>query len=138
MIRTLYSDAYLQVTIDDDAGLVTYTRSHETYPSMDTIREIHQKVRDLLSTHHVGRVGLLVDVREATPRNDAAFEAEITHQLEAIRLRFSAHAILIKSAVGLLQAQRMSKSRGEGSYSVFTDEAKALAHLRKGGKHTPT
>jgi hypothetical protein len=132
MIRTLYSDVHLRVTIDDDAGIVTYTRSREPYESIETIREIHQKVRDLLSIHHVGRVALLVDVREAPARNDDPFEAEITHALEAIRPRFTAHAILIKSAVGRLQALRMAKSRGDDGYTAFTDEAAALAHLHKG------
>jgi hypothetical protein len=136
MIRTLYSDVHLRVTIDDDAGIVTYTRSREPYESIETIREIHQKVRDLLSIHHVGRVALLVDVREAPARNDDPFEAEITQALEAIRPRFTAHAILIKSAVGRLQAQRMAKSHGDDRYTAFTDEAAALAHLRK-GKQTP-
>jgi hypothetical protein len=72
---------------------------------------------------------LLIDVRDAPPRNDAAFEAVITRLLEAFIKRFSAHAFLVRSAVGRLQTQRLARQRGNEHPLVFDDEEDALRHL---------
>jgi hypothetical protein len=133
----LYSDAHVTVTIDE-AGLVRYVRSGEPYPSLDALRELHQKMRGALASLPPGRLVLLVDVRQAPARNDDPFEREIMQALQAIVPRFSAHAVLVKSAVGRLQAQRMAKSRSDDTLKVFANEPEALEHLRGGNDPRPS
>ena len=130
MPRSLYSDAHVTVTIDDDERIVKYVRSNQPYPSLDVLRDLHQKMNQALTSLPAGRRGLLLDVRQAPARNDDPFEAEITRALQAVLPQFASHAVLVKSAVGRLQAQRMAKTRGEGELSVFGDETEAIEHLR--------
>jgi hypothetical protein len=130
MPRSLYSDAHVTVTIDDAERVVRYVRSSEPYASLDLLRDLHQKMNLALSSLPAGRSSLLVDVRDAPARNDDPFEAEITRALRAILPHFVRNAVLVKSAVGRLQAQRMAKSRGDGELAVFVSEKEALDHLR--------
>ncbi len=129
MNLALYSDPHVSITIDAAAGLVRYVRSHEPYPTLDVLRDLHRKIRDELSRLPPGELRLLIDVREAPARNDDPFEAEITRALRAIMPRFAARAVLVKSAVGLLQANRLARARGDGELAVFGDEAEALEYL---------
>jgi hypothetical protein len=130
MKRPLYEDAHVSVTADD-AGLVRYVRSQEPYTSLDRLREVHEKLKDAMSALPGGKLALLVDVREAKARNDDPFEAEVMRALQAIMGRFTVYAVLVKSAVGRLQAQRLAKGRGNSGPSVFSDEAEAIAYLRE-------
>jgi hypothetical protein len=76
------------------------------------------------------RLTLLLDVRDAPPRNDDEFEREIGRALEAFLPRFVAHATLVKSAAGLLQVRRIEKARGPSQRPVFEDEWAAIAYLK--------
>lgn len=131
--RVLYSDEYVTVTLDSRIGLVRYSRSPTPYPSLDVMREHSEKTSAAFRSVSTGNLGLLVDIRAAPPRNDDAFEAEVTRALSGLVSRFRAHAFLVKSAVGKLQARRLATSRGDTPDSVFSDEAEALSHLGVGG-----
>ncbi len=126
MARTLYGDPHVTITLDDDARLVRYTRTAQPYASLDELRNVNANLREVLATLPRAKLALLIDVRDAPPRNDPAFEREIIDALTTLAERFRARATLVKSAVGRLQAQRIGR---DGS-SVFFDEAEALAHLK--------
>ena len=130
MTRAVYEDAHVSVTVDD-TGLVRFVRTPEPYASLERLREVHEKIEDAMSTLPGGKLALLVDVREAKARNDDPFESEVMRALQAIVSRFTVHAVLVKSAVGRLQAQRLAKTRGHSGPSVFSDEAEAIAYLRQ-------
>jgi hypothetical protein len=130
MKRAVYEDAHVSITVDD-AGLVRYVRTQQPYTSLEALRAVHDKVRAALDTLPSGKLALLVDVREAKARNDDPFETEIMRALQAITGRFTAYAVLVKSAVGRLQAQRLAKPRRTSGPSVFGDEEEALSYLRK-------
>jgi hypothetical protein len=124
--RTVYGDPHVTITLDDAAGLVRYTRTARPYASLDELRNVNANLREAFATLPRGHLALLIDVRDAPPRNDPAFEHEILEALTTLAARFRARATLVKSAVGRLQAQRIAR---DGS-SVFFDEAEALAHLK--------
>ena len=78
------------------------------------------------------KLGLLFDVRAATPRNDEAFEKGVAKTVGTLLVRFRVHAFLVKTAAGNLQVRRLSATPGAPNTHVFTDEASALAFLSKG------
>jgi hypothetical protein len=123
--RVLFSDAHVTLTLDDHAGLVRYVRSRERFPSMDAIRRVHEQIVSAIPSGSQQRLKLLVDVRDAPPRNDEAFEAAISQAFADFLPRFAVHAVLIKSAAGRLQVQRL---RG-GPTGVFEAETDALRYL---------
>ncbi|HEX4475459.1 MAG TPA: hypothetical protein VH142_10310 [Polyangiaceae bacterium] len=132
MLRALYTGPHLTATLDDPSNLVRYVRSAEPYPSLEAVRELHHELNRILATLPPGKLALLVDMRLAPARNDDPFELEVTEAVTAMLPRFTAHAFLVKSAVGRLQVLRLAKSRGDGAMTVFVDEHEALEWLQKG------
>jgi hypothetical protein len=127
--RVLFSDAHVTLDLDEARKLVRYTRSREPFASVDAMGAVHDKMTAALPAFLPTGLKLLVDVREAPPRNDEAFEAAVTALLATFMKRFSAHAFLVKSAVGRLQTQRLARTRGEAHPLIFDDEKDALRHL---------
>jgi len=130
MKRTLYIDPYVRLVLDEEDGIVRYERTTLPFPGVDEIRAIHDRVVAGIPWVPGVRLALLLDVREAPPRNDDEFEREIARTLGAFLTRFVAHATLVKSATGLLQARRIEKARGASQRPVFDDEAAAIAYLK--------
>ena len=130
MSRVLFADDHVTVAYDEAHGLVRYTRSAKAYASIDEMTASHDKLAAALPAFFpTSGLKLLIDVRQAPPRNDEAFEAQVTRLLVTFIQRFSAHAFLVKSAVGRLQTQRLARDRGETHPAVFDDETAALRHL---------
>ena len=127
-MRTLHADPFVTATLDEHAGIVRYTRSHESYPSIDALRDCNQKLRSAFAALPSGTLSLLLDVRNAPPRNDTAFEAEVLDALRTLAEQFPKRATLVRTAVGKLQTQRLARERQDGVH-VFSDEAQALAYL---------
>ena len=128
-MKTLLTDPLLTVTLDEAPGLVRYRRTREPFQSLDTMRALHDRLFELLSELPLKKLKLLVDVRDAPPRNDPAFEEEISRIVGLITSKFAAHAVLVRSAVGLLQVQRLERTHNARGVSVFTNEAEALRYL---------
>jgi len=128
MIRTLHADPYVNVTLDEAASIVRYTRSAVAYPSIDALRGCNEKIRAAFAALPNGKLSLLIDVRSAPPRNDPAFETEILEALRLLAAQFPRRATLVQTAVGRLQTQRLARTRDD-TVQVFTNEAEALAHL---------
>lgn len=120
----------MTLTFDEAAGLVQYKRSSESYPSIDVLRECNRKIRSALEALPSGKLSMLVDVRDAPPRNDAAFEAEVLESLRLLAAQFPRRATLVRTAVGKLQTQRLARAR-EDTVRIFSDEAEALAFLKR-------
>ena len=127
MTKTLHSDPWVTLSLDEAAGLVRYQRSEVPYGSLDDLERCH---RDLVASARWLPPGLklLVDVRRAPPRNDEAFETRVNKFLGALLPRFAGMAVLVKTAVGKLQTTRLAAERG-GTVESYDDEAAALAHL---------
>jgi hypothetical protein len=128
MPRVLFSDAYVTVTLDDARGLVRYTRSRQPFATLDDLRGSHTAMVAALPASIPPGFKLLIDVREAPPRNDEAFERELTPLLAQFMQPFAARAVLVRSAVGRLQVQRLSRAY-DARPQIFDDEGKALQHL---------
>ena len=75
--------------------------------------------------------GLVVDVRAIPGRNDPEFERDVSQMRQYLGRRFDRVVVLVRSAVGQLQVDRMN--RADGVHAMVTrdeDEAMALAEGR--------
>jgi hypothetical protein len=131
MPQELFADEHLTVTLDAASGLVRYVRSAQPYASLEAVRAIHSAMTQALRAHAGRPLKLLIDSRAAPPRNDPAFEAEIVRSFQAFGPLFAARAMLIRSAVGKLQVQRLTREVWSDALTtgVFASEAEALAYL---------
>ncbi|MRG92284.1 hypothetical protein [Polyangium spumosum] len=78
-------------------------------------------------------VGMLLDTRDAPMVLDDATMEPIRPLLNEVLMGFARHAILVKTAVGKLQATRRSREEANhrsATVTVFDDEAAALVFLR--------
>ena len=71
---------------------------------------------------------MLLDLREGPGRNDASFEAAMLPAIGNLLSRFARSAMLVKTAVGRLQLQRLGRETTM-PLSVFYDEQEALRFL---------
>jgi hypothetical protein len=127
--RVVYTDAHITLAMDEAHGLVQYTRSALPFSSVDAMSAAHEKMTAAFPAFLPKGLKLLVDVREAPPRNDDAFEAVVMKLMGAFTKRFAAHAFLVKSAVGRLQTNRLARVRGSAAPAIFDDEREALRFL---------
>lgn len=129
-MRLLHADALVTLDVDETSGYVRYVRTRQNYASLKEVRDLHAHLGPLMRPYAAQKFGLLLDVREAPSRNDESFERQIIESLGDIMKLFPVQAVLIRSAAGRLQVQRLGKTRGATGESVFSDEAEAMAHLK--------
>ncbi|HEX3598039.1 MAG TPA: hypothetical protein VHU80_23175 [Polyangiaceae bacterium] len=127
--RIVFENAYVTATLQPDASLVRYVRSAMAYPSIEQVQKEHREMLHAMAALEPETLGLLIDLRVAPPRNDEAFESEVTRVVNPLLSRFRAHAFLVRTAVGTLQVRRLSTSNGIPPNNVFSDEAAAMAYL---------
>jgi len=78
-------------------------------------------------------LGLLLDTRDAPMSLDESTSEVIRPILVEVMINFSRRAVLVKTAVGKLQAIRRAReesARGRELVPVFDDESAAIAFLR--------
>jgi hypothetical protein len=127
MPQVLYEDAWITLSFDEPRGLVRYTRNDVPYGDATNLDRSFAGVGKVAAQVPRGSK-LLIDIRNAPPRNDAAFETKTNAALGSFLGRFVRNATLVRSAVGKLQTARLARERGTQAHT-FEDEAEALAYL---------
>jgi hypothetical protein len=125
MPREVFSNGFCQVQYEDSLRVVRITRTAlaGTIPVMQSSLQ-----RILEAAVPLRPARALLDLRLAPGNNDAAFEKQSFEAFERLQAAFVAFAILVRSAVGRLQVQRMSRESGQPLH-VFFDESEALRFL---------
>jgi hypothetical protein len=129
VIRVIHEDEFSTVTYDVERRLIVYKRLAKSYPTLEAAAESVRKARERMPPgmpleHHV----FLMDVREGPMRSDEGFEQTMRVTGPELSTLFKRSAVLVKTAVGKLQMNRIQKERG-GVSTVFDDERAALAYL---------
>jgi hypothetical protein len=128
-MRELLRSAYGWVAIDDDARVVWFVRSGEPLESPEQGVAMFRGVIKAIATIDRSRYAIVSDLRAAPGRNDPSFETVIEPLRAELYEGFARRAVLVRSAAGKLQVQRLSKqSRDSAHPEVFTSEADAIAY----------
>lgn len=131
----LLGTPYCTIRWDSRRSFLWFVRSELPY------RNPAELAREGILVHrtleNAGRPRLLVDLR-AVP---ACHDREIERSMAAFRRKLlvggnERRAILVKTAVGVLQTQRHVREDGL-SVEVFSDEAEAIAHVGAGLSRRP-
>jgi hypothetical protein len=125
-LRRVFENPYYTVSLDETGSFARLDRTAQPFPAIDDVTRANgELVAAVLAITGLNR--LLVDLRNGPPgRNDPAFERateSIRQQLE----RIERVAILVRTAAGKLQAQRLSRTGAR--LQVFRDEREALEYL---------
>lgn len=131
-LEEIYRDEYLTLHADPRGPMTRLVRSPVPFPSVPAAEESYERVVQALD--RLGRTGrlLLSDVRQSAGRNDAEFEQFINRVLPRLYRDLLRVAVLVKTATGALQVQRLAKADHIGR-RISTDEAELLEYLRGRG-----
>jgi hypothetical protein len=128
-VRELYTDSFSLVTWDERANIVRWTRTSTRFPSVKDAIDSYLALRAAVQPAIAARASLLVDIRMAPLRNDPEFDQIAKQYIDPLTARFAKVAVLVSTAVGKLQLNRIKRERSL-QIEVFDDEALALAFVR--------
>jgi hypothetical protein len=127
-MKQIFQDAYFTILVDERMGIVRTTRSDKPFASMQELEACFEGLIKALDDLGRARYALLADIRAAPGRNDPQFEAV----LQRVRLRwiggFRKVAVLVQSAVGLLQVKRYAR-QDDVKRLVTNDEDELMKYL---------
>jgi hypothetical protein len=129
-VRELLRRKHCIVEIDEDAGILRRARTAEPFASVEELEWSFAELLATIAPFDRTRLGQLIDVREAPPRTDPAFEAVVMKHNAAVYRGFRATAILVRSAAGRLHVKRMTDASGVEAH-VFVNEEEAIEFLRR-------
>jgi hypothetical protein len=121
---TLLENAHWLVEEDASRRVVWLRRTGLTFASIREVTIANDRIIQKLVAQH-RHWGVVVDMRAAPSRNDPAFEAAMYGLRAAVEARFARTAVLLGTAVGMLQVNRLTRADGATSFAT-RDEAAAL------------
>jgi hypothetical protein len=125
-MRELFRNEYWVATATEGEPWVRITRTTVPYGRIDDL--VHSNEVVAAALEHAGHRRLLLDVRHGpTGRNDAPFEEATQHWRQSLGRIFNKRAVLVRSAVGLLQVNRLN--RGTDNVLITQDERAARSFL---------
>lgn len=116
--------------INVSGELVRCHRTTRPYETAAQIDDAYGRVQAAYTEIDRPRAVLLVDLRDARGRNDPAFEKRLAAHRKAQLTGFRRAAVLVRSAVGKMQVERLMREDGL-DLPVFHDEAAALRYLQQ-------
>lgn len=119
--------------VDEDraAQVVWLRRTARVFVTLDELLRENQQVVARLGKHHHSW-GLVVDMRHAPSRNDPAFEEAMRGLRTAVEARFARTAVLLGTAAGVLQVNRITRT--DGTQSLATQSEQAAFDFARVGK----
>ncbi|KYF68094.1 hypothetical protein BE11_17270 [Sorangium cellulosum] len=127
-MRQIERNPYTALYHDSLQQLVALKRSSLHYPSMEVLEQNFDRLEQALGIISRHRSVLLVDARDAPFRNDDMFDEPFARRHARLVQGFKKTAVILRSAVGVLQVGRITKGSLQ-PVSTFTKPEDALLHL---------
>lgn len=130
-MRNVVTTVHFALDVDDDARVARITRT-STPLDAATVDAAFAPVTDALAKIDHASWSLLLDLRAAPLRHDPELETALSPRVTGLSRNFRRQALLVRTAVGVLQVNRVSREAVGAAPSVFRDEGEALAWLSAG------
>jgi hypothetical protein len=121
-IEVLVSTPFWLMERDRDRNIVMLRRSADPIDSLTELRSQNRTLVDLMNQTKDAN-GIVVDMRQAPSRNDPAFEDAMRHLRSCIYTTYPRVAVLLVSAVGVLQVNRIGRNEGAETLATLSEEA---------------
>ena len=128
MKAKLIASAHWVMEEDQEQKVVLLRRLALPFASLGELSSANQEVVQLIRPEH-RTWGIVVDMRQARSRNDPSFESAMRGLRDAVEARFARTAVLLGTAVGLLQVTRLAREDGATSLATQS-ETEALRFAR--------
>lgn len=126
----LLRNKHFVITRAPGSPVIEIKRSAEPFATIDELRRAFAEVNRVLDEAGRAQLNLLVDTRDAPPRNDPAFELAFDPLRTAMVSGFRRVAVLVRTTAGRLQAERHSRRDGNDN-QVFTEESAARIYCNR-------
>jgi hypothetical protein len=127
---TLHDDDFFTFTWERARGLARMVRKPRRLADLTEAERLFANLLAARARIPEAKIRLLIDQREAIGNNDPSFEAIVNKTVRLLMVGVSRVAVLVRSASGKLQAERLQRARSAAGETVaFHDEAEALAFL---------
>jgi hypothetical protein len=114
----------------DGSLIVTVTRNTQRYSDVDAIVADLQRCERLIIDVHRPSHGLIFDTRQApSPRDPEEYERRVVPVQMRISTGWAGTAVIVRSEVGKLQVQRLSR-RSPAAFTTVTTEEEARGWLK--------
>lgn len=115
--------------IDEDAstGVLLFRRSAAPFASLEEMVTFFGAVNRTLDERGRPRVSLVVDTRDAPPRNDPAFERAFAPLRSRMLRGFRRVAVVVATPVGRLQVERHAREDNV-PVRTFANDAEAISY----------
>jgi hypothetical protein len=125
----LNENPYFSLTYFPDISVVRYTRTDQPYASNEQLERLHEEIAPALDRLGRDQLCLLMDMRDSPLNNSPGFEQSMARARLSLLRGFSRISVLVRTAVGALQARRYSREDAINVH-VFQDEGAAVTFLR--------
>jgi sulfite reductase alpha subunit-like flavoprotein len=102
--------------------VVVLRRTPLPFDSLEALVAENASVIATIRGDHL-QYGLVVDMRQAPPRNDPEFEDAMRTLRETIAAGFARHAVLLESSAGVLQVNRLGRGEGQRVFATMSESA---------------
>lgn len=128
-MTVLLQNDYLMVTLDQERSIIRSIRSEIPYASPDEFIRVHTEAIESYDSLDRPSLGHLLDLRRPPMNNDPAFEAATMRTRSMLVQEFAAVAVVVRTAVGALQVNRLLREENNDDVVVLHDEDAALGYL---------
>ena len=118
---TLLSSDHYRMDEKESERVVVLRRTAVPFVSVEEITRASAQITSQLRAYH-RRWGALVDLRQAPPRNDEAFEQATKALRAAMSAHFARVAVLIQTPVGALQVNRVQRDEGVSLFVTMSEQ----------------
>jgi hypothetical protein len=128
LTRELVRNPYCVVTYDSTTRIVRFIRSSVPMASLEEAARNFGQAVSVINALGRSRIRLILDLRQAPSKNEPQYEQAMAEHRRQVAKDIQRVAVLVRTAAGRLQVQRLVKS-DHIQQLVVSDEAEAIAHL---------
>ena len=121
-MKTLLLNNYWVMEEDETKKVVILKRTALVFASTaDVVRSNDAVIAQIRPAH--SQYGIVVDMRQAPLRNDPAFENAMGRLRNELTSRYARLALLLETAVGVLQVNRIGREEGNRTFATRSEAA---------------
>lgn len=121
-MKTLLLNNYWVMEEDQAKKIVILKRTALVFTSTEDVVRANDGVISQIRPAH-NQYGIVVDMRQAPLRNDPAFENAMGRLRNELTSRYARLALLLETAVGVLQVNRIGREEGNRTFATRSESA---------------
>jgi hypothetical protein len=126
--KQIFQNTHFTILVNEPMGLVLTRRGEKPFASVEELEAVFADFANALDRLDRARYALVADIRAVVGRNDPLFEPVMQRLSPRWFGGFRKVGVLVKSTVGVLQAQRYARKDGINRLTS-NDEAEMLRYL---------